>query len=197
MFDSKDVEETLILDLLPCCAAVCEPEETRKYDKMGDLYMDKESPSTLPTSSFEPSARELTEQRIRSGCFNVYILAFVQFINLIFIYTWLSFSAEKGRFVMLAEILLSFTPASGVLGAYFRSRVWLETHHMTSMLLYCSPLFFAMAVWDVDNLSTAGYVFFAYQITLLFYQYKALKIILQLRRDLKLSSLMESAIIKL
>jgi len=133
--------------------------------------------------------------RINSGCLNVYMLAFIQIINLFFIYTWINFSAQRGSLILLAETLLLFTPISGIIGAFFRNRVWLETHHMTSMLLYCSPLFFAMAVWDVQNLSVAGYAFFIYQIVLLFYQYKALKIILQLRRDIKLRSLLDSSVL--
>jgi len=142
------------------------------------------------------TAKELVDQRIQGACLNIYTLALVQFVNLLFIYTWLSFSTHRSPFVVFAEALLSITPLSGLLGAAFKNRVWLETFHMTSMLLYCSPLFFAMAIWDVENLSSLGYAFFTYQILLLFYQYKALKIVLQLRRDIKLRSLMQSPIIK-
>jgi hypothetical protein len=142
------------------------------------------------------SAKALVEQRIQSSSMNIYLLAFVQFINLLFIYMWLSFSSQRTQFTLLAECLLIGTPLSGILGAFFRSRLWLETFHMSSMLLYCSPLFFAMAMWDMGNLSSTGYAFFMYQIMLLFYQYKALKLVLQMRRDLKLHSLMQSSVVR-
>jgi len=133
-----------------------------------------------------------SEQRIRSAALNVYLLSFVQFINLLFIYSWLALSPRRSHFVLAAEVLLCLTPLSGVFGAYFLSRVWLEAFHMSSMLMFCSPLFFAMTVWDIDNLSALGCAFVAYQILLLFYQYKALQVVLQFRRDLKLRSLRQS-----
>lgn len=185
---STSMEELVIVDLVPCCSSAALADLPCPLSTMTDSFgSDIES---------NASAKDIVEQRIHTASLNVYMLAFVQFINLLFIYMWLSFSTERSQFVVVAEILLSFTPMSGILGAYFKNRVWLETFHMTSMLLYCSPLFFALAIWDVDNLSSLGYAFFLYQIMLLFYQYSALKTVLQLRRDLKLSALMHSSIIK-
>eukprot|EP01116_Phalansterium_solitarium_P008618 TRINITY_DN22555_c0_g1_i1.p1 TRINITY_DN22555_c0_g1~~TRINITY_DN22555_c0_g1_i1.p1 ORF type:complete len:214 (-),score=51.57 TRINITY_DN22555_c0_g1_i1:497-1093(-) len=131
----------------------------------------------------QSSRREQLEARIVAGSFSVYVLCLIQFINLMFIYTWLSLST--GFAIVVAELLLSFTPTSGVLGAWFRNRRLLEMHHMVSQLLFASPILWAMDVWDVENLPLAGYAFFAYQIMLLFYQYRAMKRILRLRRDLK------------
>jgi len=175
-------EELVIVDLVPCCSS---------SDVPCPLSVDFDD---VEYSS--ASAKDVVEQRIRSAAMNIYMLSFVQFINLLFIYMWLSFSSQRSQFVMVAEVLLGFTPLSGVIGAYLLNRMWLETFHMTSMLMYCSPLFFAMAIWDIENLSSLGYAFFMYQIMLLFYQYKALQVVLQLRRDLKLRTLMQTSIIK-
>jgi len=175
---SSSLEELVEVDFLPCC------------------YTSSASTSEhVDIVHSAAEARVVVEQRIQADTWSVYMLSFVQMVNLLFIYTWLSVSTERSHFILIAEVLLSFTPLSGLLGAYFQSRVWLETHHMTSMLLYCSPLFFAMAIWDVENLSLAGYAFFTYQICLLFYQYKALKVLMQLRRDIKLRLLMQSSIV--
>jgi len=184
---SSSMEDLVMVDLMPCCSV-----------SPSSPFADLMCPLSLVDAGMEPAttAKDLVDNRIQGACLNIYTLAFVQFINLMFIYMWLSLSTQRSQFVVVAEALLSFTPLSGMLGAFFKNRVWLETFHMTSMLLYCSPLFFAMAIWDVDHLSNIGYAFFTYQILLLFYQYKALKIVLQLRRDIKLRSLMQSPIVK-
>jgi len=126
------MEDLVILDMVPCCSSV--------QDLPCPLSMASEPfDSDVEASS---SAKALVEQRIQSSSMNIYLLAFVQFINLLFIYMWLSFSSQRTQFTLLAECLLIGTPLSGILGAFFRSRLWLETFHMSSMLLYCSPLFF-------------------------------------------------------
>jgi len=144
-------------------------------------------------ASTRKTRKDQLEARIETGVFSVYVLSLIQFINLMFIYTWLSLSS--GFAIVVAELLLSFTPTSGLLGAWFRNRRLLEMHHMVSQLLFASPILWAMDVWDIENLPAAGYAFFAYQIMLLFYQYRAMKRILRLRRDLKAMRSMSSVVI--
>jgi len=158
-------------------------------------------PMSLVADAFEPdlesasTAKDLVEHRMRAACPTVYTLSFVQFTNLLFIYCWLYFSAPHSKFVPFAEVLLLITPLSGILGAYLKNIVWLEVYYMNSLLLFCSPLFFALTMFHSENLSLLGCAFFTYQMMLPFYQYKALKIVLQLQRDLKVHRLMQHPVI--
>jgi len=177
---SASLEDLVQIDFLPCCFT---ESDSSSNGSASDIFQSASD------------ARKTVDQRMAADTWTVYMLAAVQTLNLFFIYAWLAASGDRNQYILMAEVLLSFTPLSGIIGAYFKNRLMLETFHMTSMLLYCSPLFFAMAMLDVENLNLAGYGFFIYQIGLLFFQYKALRVLMQLRRDIKLRMLMQSSII--